>query len=593
MARSSDSTVSPARIARIPDILINQIAAGEVVERPASALKELMENSLDAGAHRIEVLLQEGGMRELTVVDDGSGIHPEDLLLCLERHATSKIRQSQDLEAIGTYGFRGEALASIASVSQVELQSRTQDAASAVSVCIAYGESQGDPRPVGSPVGTRITVRDLFSRLPARQKFLRSASTEFSHCARVVRELAVGNPHVSFSLHHQGKRVNAYQACTRLGRIQEAFSWNWEPLHVQEQSDGLELDAYLTPGDHTQDRGELLLFINQRPVRNRSLLSAIRQAYASTLGPHHEPSGVVYLTIRPDWVDVNVHPQKTEVRCLRQEGLYSWLLSAIRKAIAVQPSIRAMTAPSPQPPSAPTTPPAVFVPPAKAWTPPARTYQPSLLDVPAASNPQQTALTPEEPKMERAWRYLGQAKAAYLICEDAKGILLVDQHALHEKMRFEELCRQQNSQPLIGQRLLLPKVFRLAADQAALLEENLSELNRLGFEIEAFGDGDWAIKALPENITEEHAESIVTETLREIARQRENAEHVRDRAIRPILATIACHSVVRAGQALSDFEAEALLDGIDDLEQGWTCPHGRPVVFRLGFGEIEKHFERK
>jgi DNA mismatch repair protein MutL len=587
-----------SRIHRIPDILVNQIAAGEVVERPASALKELIENSLDAGCRRIEVLLNEGGMAELTVIDDGSGIHPDDLALCLERHATSKIRASDDLESISTYGFRGEALASIASVAEVELKSRTAGASSALCLAMHYGEIQGDPRPVAAPQGTAITVRNLFARLPARQKFLRSASTEFSHCARVVKELAVGNPQVSFALHHQGRRVNAYIAPTREGRIQEAFSWSWKPLRVEEQADGLSIDAFLTPGDRTSDRGELLLYINQRPVRNRGLLQAVRQAYSSTLGPHHEPSGVVYLDIRKDWVDVNVHPQKTEVRCLRQENLYSWLLSAIRKAIALQPSIRSL-----QVPTASATPPSAALPvqPYRPEpTPFVRPVQIALDDTSETlfadrvAEPTSDYQVPAaQPSPVRQWRYLGQAKAAYLICEDSQGVLLVDQHALHEKFRFEELRRKVETEGLGSQRLLLPRILRLPSDLAPLLEESHAELSRYGFEIEPFGDGDWAIKALPELVSETEAEAIVLETLREIRKAQQSAAEVTSRALTPVLATIACHSVVRAGQVLSSFEAEALLENIDALELGWTCPHGRPVVFRVGYSDIEKHFERK
>ncbi len=586
-----------SRIHRIPDILVNQIAAGEVVERPASALKELVENSLDAGCRRIEVLLNEGGMAELTVIDDGSGIHPDDLALCLERHATSKIRASDDLESIATYGFRGEALASIASVAEVELKSRTAGASSALFLAMHYGESQGEPRPVGAPQGTSITVRNLFARLPARQKFMRSASTEFSHCARVVKELAVGNPQVSFALHHQGRRVNAYVAPTREGRIQEAFSWTWKPLRVEEYADGLSIDAFLTPGDRTSDRGELLLYINQRPVRNRGLLQAVRQAYSSTLGPHHEPSGVVYLDIRKDWVDVNVHPQKTEVRCLRQENLYSWLLAAIRKAISTQPSIRSLHVPAvssaPLPPMAPLEsyqPPTAYVRPVQiALDDTSETLFADRVAEPSAAYEAAAPVTPPP----RQWRYLGQAKAAYLICEDAQGVLLVDQHALHEKFRFEELRRKVETEGLGSQRLLLPRILRLPSDLAPLMEECHAELARFGFEIEGFGDGDWAIKALPELVSETEAEAIVLETLREIRKAEQSAAEVTSRALTPVLATIACHSVVRAGQVLSPFEAEALLENIDALELGWTCPHGRPVVFRVGYNDIEKHFERK
>lgn len=594
MPTSSTESPALARVNRIPDLLVNQIAAGEVVERPASALKELVENCLDAHARKIDILLKDGGMTELTVVDDGVGIHPEDLLLCLERHATSKIRDTPDLETIATYGFRGEALASIASVAEVDVKSRPRGFSSATGFSTHFGESLGEPRPMGAPEGTSITVRNLFQRLPARQKFLRSAATEFSHCARVVRELAIGNPQVRFSLHHQGRQVASYASPTRETRIAEIFSWEWKPLRVEEETDGLAIDAFLSPGDRTQDRGELLLYVNQRPVRNRGLLSAVRQAYLSTLGPHHEPSGVVYLDIRKDWVDVNVHPQKTEVRCLRQESLYSWMLSTIRKAISAQPSVRPLSFA----PAVDTRPNAFPV-----YTPaPVQEALPDFSQtlfadrVAEPSAPYTAAhvtsdLVPAPSR--RHWRYLGQARAAYLICEDETGVLVVDQHALHEKFRFEELRKKYLEGAIRAQRLLVPRILRMPSDLAALLEENAAELHRLGFEVEAFGDGDWAIKAVPELITEAEAEKVVLETLREIRKQGTDAGEVAQRALTPVLATLACHSVVRAGQQLSPYEAEALLKNIDALELGWTCPHGRPVVFRMAFSEIEKHFERK
>ncbi len=585
------------RVARIPDHLINQIAAGEVVERPASVVKELLENCLDAGARRIDILLVDGGMKEISIIDDGSGIHPEDLLLCLERHATSKIRQAADLESIGTFGFRGEALASIASVAEVELRSRTRDAQSALQVTVRRGDRLGDPRPVGAKVGTALTVRHLFEDVPARKKFLRSVGTEFSHCSRVVHEIAAGNPQVAFYLHHQNRLVHSFVAPTRTSRIQEVFGWRWTPLLVQETNDDLMLEAYLSPGDLTSDRGELLLFINGRPVKNRGLLAAVRQAYASTLGPHHDPSGVLYLEIRKDWVDVNVHPQKTEVRCLRQETLYGWLCAAVRKAISLQPSARpispgASAASESIPPTGVIESPKgarhlLAEPLADRVAAQVPSYQPSLLE-----EDTRTA-SPTHPPTVRRLKYLGQAKAAYLVCEDESGVFVVDQHALHEKLRFEELLVKHSSQSLITQQLLIPRILRIPSDLVPLLEENQESLSILGLGVEAYGDGDWAIKSLPEYIREEQAEHLVITTLRALRDPGEAAQSQAARAIRPFLATIACHSVVRAGQAMSRFEAESLLSSLDRIEQGWTCPHGRPVALRMDFQAIEKHFERK
>ncbi|MBY0371931.1 hypothetical protein K2X33_14695, partial [bacterium] len=322
---------------------------------------------------------------------------------------------------------------------------------------------------------------------------------------------------------------------------------------------------------------------------------------------------VVLVDIRKDWVDVNVHPQKTEVRCLRQETLYSWLLAAVRKAVARQPSVRPLGAFSEAPEAALSAPAfnarplaTPYVPPSapgvNPWAPPAtpRPVQTAFdqgeeFANRVAQTPAAISAPPEAPATRplRQWKYLGQAKASYLVCEDPSGVILVDQHALHEKFRYEELRRQQEAKGLNSQRLLLPKVLRLPSECIPILEENAAVLSHLGFEIEPFGDGDWAITAIPELIEESRAEQVVLETLRAIAAQEESAEEVTARALTPILATLACHSVVRAGQTLSPTEAGALLDRLDAIEMGWTCPHGRPVAFRLPFGEIEKHFERK
>ncbi|MFM8315119.1 MAG: DNA mismatch repair endonuclease MutL, partial [Deltaproteobacteria bacterium] len=323
---------SSRRIARLPSDLVNQIAAGEVVERPSSLIKELVENSLDAGSTRIEVHLKEGGLAEIAILDDGCGICEEDLPLAVERHTTSKLNSFKDLESISTFGFRGEALSSIASVSDFSIRSRPRNSDRGVVLHVPYGQTE-EPKPIGCPPGTQVIVKNLFSKVPARFKFLRSQTTELSHCAKIFRELALGNPQTSFFLHHNDRLLAKFTAQNRAERFKEVLKPEWEPLHLTDSIPEMAFEAFLSPFDWTQERGELTFFINQRPVKNRLLLSCLKQSYTEIAGPHHEPSGVFYLDIQGDWVDVNVHPQKLEVRFYRQEKIYSWILTSVKKQL--------------------------------------------------------------------------------------------------------------------------------------------------------------------------------------------------------------------------------------------------------------------
>jgi len=577
------------RIQRLPDVLINQIAAGEVVERPAAVVKELVENSLDAGATRIEVLLTDGGTTSIEVIDNGRGIDPEDLPLAVERHATSKIADARDLEAIATFGFRGEALSSITSVARVSLRTRTQAMSAAALLQIDHGVADGEIRPVGAPVGTSVKVEGLFDKLPARKKFMKSVATEFTHSAKAFKDVALGNPQTSFFLHHQGTLLHKFVASDRLGRMREVLKPQWDPIHVTGENDVTRLEAFLSPTHLIQNRGEVCLYINQRPVRNRALLQAVRSAYLDTLGAHHEPSGVVYLDIQWDWVDVNVHPQKWEVRCLRQEALYPWMVATIRKAISTQNTPREMRLPEPA------LPPVMYEERVSAPLPEREIYRAQALPFETVSSSATASpLAPRTNSLPQGLQYLGQVKASYLVCEDREGVVLVDQHALHEKLRFEKLRKDFNEGPLAVQQLLVPLVLRLGSHETSLLQDNLAAFQKMGFEIEPFGDGDIAIKTRPALLEESLVESVLKDSLRRLADSRGMAEEKEglSPALHRLFATLACHSVVRANQTLSKIEAESLLGQLDRLEQGWTCPHGRPVLFRIPFPSIEKHFQR-
>ena len=608
--RTEKNAARQPRINKLPDAVINQIAAGEVVERPASIVKELMENSLDAGATSIEVHLKQGGTTEITVIDNGIGMGVQDLLHCVLPHTTSKITSIEDLDGIHSFGFRGEALASIASVSHFEVRSRPEWENKAQTLKTVFGEKTEELKPEASPVGTRVSVTQLFGNTPARQKFLRSPSTEFSHCQKIFKTLALGAPEVSFQLFHEDRRVTQFLRATPEQRFLNAFRPKWEPMEVDENNDGMRMHGYLSPPHCIQNRGEIYLFINGRAVKNRSLLSAIRSAYLDTLGPHHEPSGLLHLGVEPDRLDVNVHPQKWEVRCLRQESIYGWIRAGLRKCFASQRSMRAaearpssVTTEDRRPSFAPTSQTRPYRE-APSFVLESPSYQPALPVTPLpetrvtensqtltsqnASRPVQLSHTHSQPQL----RYLGQVKSAYLVCEDENGVVFVDQHALHEKMEYERLKTRFENGPMEVQSLLVPQVIRIPADLLSVLEDNQETLEKIGFEIEAFGEGDIAVKGLPVLLDANEVEAVILEVLRSFQRQEGESQSIVSRVVTPTLATVACHSVVRAGQKLSQEKALTLLDGLDDLSEGWTCPHGRPVIFRLPFPAIEKYFER-
>lgn len=632
--------IATSNIRILPEVLINQIAAGEVVERPASILKELVENSIDAGATRVEVRLWNGGLDKIQILDNGCGMTAEDLALCLTRHATSKIQSAADLESIATFGFRGEALASIAAVSKIEIRSRKPDSSTGYSVDADFGLMTAKPKPVGCPAGTSISVEKLFDRLPARLKFMRSPGTESSHCSKVLKEIACGNPQTQFFLTNQDRKTVEYVASTRPSRFAECFRPAWEPMHVLEENEEASLEAYLTPPHQIQDRGDIWFYINARPIRNRGLLAAVRQAYLATLGPHHDPSGAVFLDIRKDWVDVNVHPQKTEVRCYRQETLFPWILSTIKKEIGKQRTMQSIgrnatptfdagaqaSGPRLQAPvtgSGSGTDTDAGFPDSQmsdfgSRTPaPRYVAQPLLADAlhggvserlpfwsaSQSPSPKPDPVTdtrgpnPESRSSDLApstsWlRYLGQIKASYLVCESTTGLVLVDQHALHEKIRTEELKKRFTAGDLAVQKFLLPKILPFKAELLPVLEESAEALSKFGFEIELFGTGEAALRSRPELIAEEDCGKVLEEILVEINSQHLKPHDILNQSLHRLIATMACHSAIRANHLLSPMEAQSLLDRLDRLELGWTCPHGRPILFELSYPQIEHHFER-
>lgn len=531
------------RIYRLPSDLINQIAAGEVVERPASLIKELVENSLDAGATRIEVHLVEGGLSEITIIDNGCGITEEDLPLAVERHTTSKLKTLKDLESISTFGFRGEALSSIASVSDFTIRSRTGQQERGMSLHVPFGEKE-EMKPVGCPPGTQISVKGLFSRIPARFKFLRAQATELSHCHRTFKELALGNPEVAFFLHHNGRLLAKYTAPDRLGRIKETLKQDWEPLRFQDSIDEMKFEAFLSPLDWTQERGEIVLFINQRPVKNRLLLSSIKNSFIEVAGPNHEPSGVFYLDIRGDWVDVNVHPQKLEVRFFRQERIYSWLLSSLKKQLA-------------------------------------------HLKTPVAVLPPMSQTTAHSPvATESGFGFIKSLGSKFWLFENPDGLWVVNPKALWQRSLFLRFSNHHAEPTTTSVALPVPEVVTLPYHLFPVMKQHLALFQSFGFELELFGDKDVAIKTLPPFLANSTMSSLLGSFLSELMKisSQLSPEDFNLEAIKRFVGQIPTPSY----EVLET--DKALWASLREMNESWTCPMGKPVLFKLSWNQLEQHF---
>jgi DNA mismatch repair protein MutL len=576
----------------LPDLLISQIAAGEVVERPASVLKELLENSLDAGATRIDVQLEEGGVRLIRVVDDGSGIAPDDLALALARHATSKIASLADLERVGSYGFRGEALASIASVARVTITSRhaSQDHAFRL-------RSEADAiEPAALAGGTTIEVSDLYFNTPARRKFLKTEATEFAHCDEVMRRMALARPDVTFTLSHNGsaKRRLASADFSRRARdiIGEDFFPHARPLDATAgplRLSGLAaLPAYSRSG-----RDEQYFFVNGRYVRDKLLTHAARQAWADILHGARHPAYVLFLELDPAGVDVNVHPAKTEVRFRDARGIHQFVFHALQRTLATPLSgaeSRAEAAPS-------------FVPSAFSYArqaglavgeSAARPYlefaRAAFADTGIAVSPAPTAGSHGDTSAPLLGYAIAQLHGVYILAQNAGGLVLVDMHAAHERILYEKLKQSLDAGPPATQALLVPLLLSASEAEMATASEQAKALGQLGFAVAAAGPHELAVRALPALLAGGNAVDLVRSLLRDLA------EHPASRVVEArrneLLATMACHGAVRAHRQLSLPEMDALLRQMEDTERADQCNHGRPTWVQLSMAELDKLFMR-
>jgi len=624
------------RIELLSPRLANQIAAGEVVERPASVIKELLENSLDSGARRIDVDVEQGGVKLLRVRDDGSGIAADDLPLALARHATSKIRELEDLEGVMSLGFRGEALASISSVARLTLTSRTASASEAWQVETEGRDMTPRVQPAAHPVGTSVEVRDLFFNTPARRKFLKTEKTEFDHLHEVIRRLALARFDVGFHLRHNGKSIlslhEAADDVARARRVGTICSPGFleQALPIEVERNGLRLWGWVGLPTFSRSQADLqYFFVNGRAVRDKLVAHAVRQAYRDVLFNGRHPTFVLFLELDPTGVDVNVHPTKHEVRFRDGRMVHDFLYGTLHRALAdvrpedqlaapaavsgiVRPSgqeagefgpqgeMRLATSVLEQPQAAPyqqgsgtgggyqyqyTPRPTQALPVAEAQNVYREFFAP--LD-PAATTP--APLPQSQGDIPPLGYALAQLKGIYILAENAVGLVLVDMHAAHERIMYERLKVAMASEGLSGQPLLVPESLALSQREADCAEEHAQWFQRLGFELQRLGPESLAIRQIPALLKQAEANRLVQDVLADLM---EYGTSDRIQAhLNELLGTMACHGAVRANRRLAIPEMNGLLRDMENTERSGQCNHGRPTWTQLGLDDLDKLFLR-
>jgi DNA mismatch repair protein MutL len=562
----------------LPQLLISQIAAGEVVERPASVLKELLENAVDAGAQAITVQLDAGGTKRVQVEDDGAGIAREQLPLALARHATSKIASLEDLEAVVTMGFRGEALASIASVSRLSITSRTRDAAHAAEIS-AEGAQVSEVRPAARAQGTTVSVSDLYFNTPARRKFLRTEQTEFGHCDEVFRRIALARSGIAFMLKHNGRVSHVVRAQPGPERaaalLGDAFFTN--SLQVETHGGALRVFGRAGTPQAAGERSDgQYFFVNGRYVRDRLLSHAVREAYSEMLHGERQPAYVLFLEIDPRAVDVNVHPAKTEVRFRDGRAVHQFVYHAVQRAL------------SPSAATAPVSYAAVGmgmdrpIQAAFGLAQPVAAYESFLR---AAAQP-----LPSAEKAPPLGYALGQLHGVYILAQNEAGLVLVDMHAAHERIVMEKLKANLDAGAVQRQSLLVPALFSAEALDIATAEDNREAIERLGLELSVSGPNELAVRAAPAPLAGGDIVGLARSVIREIREY--GASQALSARQNELLATMACHAAVRANRALSPVEMNALLREMEETERSGSCNHGRPTWYQLTMGDLDKLFLR-
>lgn len=614
----------PNRIHLLDENTANRIAAGEVVERPASAVKELVENAIDAGATQILVTLEEGGKRRIEVADDGCGMGPEDAVLALQRHATSKIRSAEDLFAVRTLGFRGEALPSIASVSHLTLTSKAPEETVGVRV-IVHGGNIACVEEIGAPDGTAVTVEDLFYNTPARLKFLKSTTTEHARCLEVVGHLSIAHPAIRFRVRHGAQEIFSTSGNgDLLGAL--AAVWGRDvarhliPIH-REESELIVWGYVAGPEISRPGRSHELFFVNRRPIRSRLLGHALEDAFRSLTPESRYPIAALFVDIAPERVDVNVHPTKIEVRFLREGEVHHAVSQSIKQALlthGIVPTVRVGSQesrvekeePNPQrafggrdfemlaraamdafrPPdvgSQSALSEGALPVPSDQW----RGWEPWPRETDSAFSPEGAAVS-AKPFAEqlRGFRVLGQARNTYIVAVTDKGIAFIDQHVAHERVLYERLTLKRQEFGIPAQRLAVPFTLALGPAEAALLKQRLEDFAAVGWNIEPFGRDSFLVRSVPSLIAKGVHETLLRDMIDELAHQSVSRRLIVQRD--HVTITHACKMAVKAGDPLTMEEMTGLLQQLADTENPYLCPHGRPIVVTVPFEEIDRRFKR-
>jgi DNA mismatch repair protein MutL len=583
----------------LPDALISQIAAGEVVERPASVVKELLENAIDAGAQSIAVELDDGGIRSIRIRDDGSGIPPEELPLAVERHATSKIASLDELAQVLTHGFRGEALAAIGSVSRMAITSKTADAPHAMRIDNHQGRWATSP--ASGPTGTHIEVAGLFDQVPARKRFLKSAATELSHCREAITRIALIRPEISWLLSHQGRAILRYPAGDADSRILQGLAIEAADLRrVDVQAGPMRIRAWLAAPTQSRTRADdQYFYVNGRAVRDRVLMHAVRSAYTDVLHGDRQPAFVLALDLDPTFVDVNVHPAKSEVRFRESQAVHQAVSRALRDALASSIQTRSTEGQQPSQGTtaawAPMAPQALSFPPAQnqSWSPGLFAAEPAATQsrFPTATTSAQSLQAISGNDDHPLGFALAQCHGIYILAQNRHGLILVDMHAAHERIVYETMKRQADTQGMMAsQTLLSPIALSVSALELEMMAAHEDALLQLGFQLSPLGDQQIAIRAVPVLLSDADPTALVRDTLAELSRFGSASAIETQR--NDILATMACHAAVRANRQLTIPEMNALLREMERTDRADQCNHGRPTWVQFSIAELDRLFLR-
>ncbi len=582
----------PGKIQVLPQSVSQVIAAGEVVERPSSVVKELMENAIDAGSSEIIVELKAGGLQLIRVADSGEGMDREDVPLAFQRYATSKIGKADDLYAIHTFGFRGEALPSICQVSKMTLQTKTPHSISGTKV-ICEGGKITNISEIGCPIGTEVEVKQLFYNIPVKRKFLKSIRSELRSALNHFLRLSLSHPEISFRLIHDGRTLHEYPKTEFLqDRIEAILGGEIYPhlLPIGFENDGIGISGFASlPSFARRNAESIFFYVNQRFIKDRIIYKAVMEAYRRVLPSNQFPVVILFISLPPSDVDVNVHPTKAEVKFQNPDKLYQAVFAAVRMMLEEGPRRIEETVPE-----------------GKGRDGVLQRHSPSSIASQDARRIPSFFLTEKEEeiptvcdgeglpwKIAQKWPYtvLGQIQGTYILCEGGGNLLFIDQHAAHERILFEKFKREYDSRSIICERLLLPILMELSAEESYILESAEEALKEIGFEIEPAGEKLFAIRSVPSLIDRKDPREFVRQVLDELSFSEKRGKQAE--VIQRLLVTLACHSAVRANFSLKKEEMDRLVEDLIPFHPSTTCPHGRPVFFILPLDELGKQFKRK